>query len=322
MSKETDDFCAVADYEELDAEDAAIRQRRIETYSVEALRVGVKVDQITILHTAFKDGLAALDRVFQIAPQVRMPHGIRLVGPTGSGKAELARYFRESLPRSTLFDQGFGCLRVRISTTPSAGHVVASLLRRYRYPFMRRSERLAHWQQDVAFDLVRAKGTRLIIFEKAHRLVDAERGGRYSRDSNPGTAAGVIDDLVDEVRVGIVLTGQESLGRLAETEPELASRLPTCCDLSDYAANTQWSGIVRGFVKQCTWFDLGAIATDAQVKLLHLACRGNLRALKRLLTEVALVAAQAGARVADLGHLREAFERLNGKSATARNPYA
>jgi hypothetical protein len=322
MSKETHDFCAVANYEELEAEDAAIRQRRIETYSVQALQVGLKVDQITILHTAFKDGLAALDRVFQIAPQVRMPHGIRLVGPTGSGKTALARYFEESLPRSTLFEQGFGCLRVRISTTPSAGHVVASLLRRCCYPFTRGSERRAHWQQDLAFDLVRAKGTRLIIFEQAHRLIDAQRGGRYSRDSNPGTAAAVICDLIDEVPVGVVLTGQDSLARLADTEPELESRISSGYALSDYAADTQWSGIVRGFVKQCTWFDLGGIATDAQVKLLHLACRGNLRALKRLLTETVLVAAQAGARAADGEHLREAFARVNGKSTTATNPYA
>jgi hypothetical protein len=321
MSKESSDFCAVPHYDELDPEDAAIKQRRIETYSTATLNIGLRLDKVTVLHKAFTSGLAAFDRVFQIAPQVRMPHGLRLIGPTGSGTTALARYFEESLPRSTLFDQGFGCLRIGIGTTPSAGHVVASLLRRCGYPFARRSEKRAHWQQDIAFELLRAKGTRLIVFDNAHRLVDAQEGRRFAHDSNPSAAAAAICDLMDQVEVGVVLSGRESLKQLPDLYPELAGRMPGCYALHDFVATEEWRGVVRGFIKHCTWFDLSRLDTEVLVKLLHLATGGNLRALKRLLTETVLVAVQAQAEVAQAEHMAEAFARVHGPASAARNPF-
>lgn len=322
MAKENQDYCAVADYDELEPEDQEIALRRMTTYSKEALKLGIKVDNIFVMHPEFRDALGALDRVFQIAPQVRMPHGVRLTGPSGSGKSAVSRYFQESLPNSTLFERGYGCVRIRVGPTPSAGRIVASLLRLYDYPFGRTSEREAHWRQPIAFELVRAKGTRLIVFEDAHRLVDPGGGGRYAHDSSAATAASVICELMDEAQVGVVLAGREALDRLDETHEELAGRVTSFYALHNFGADAAWSGIVKGFVKSCTWFDLSHVNGDAQAKLLHLATAGNLRALKRLLTEAVLVAAEAKCSAINGDHLKEAFVLVYGKAAGARSPYA
>jgi hypothetical protein len=322
MAKENHDYCAVADYDELEPEDQEIALRRMKTYSKEALKLGIKVDNIIVMHPAFKDALGALDRVFQIAPQVRMPHGVRLMGPSGSGTSTVSRYFQESLPNSTLFERGYGCVRIRVGTTPSAGRIIASLLRLYDYPFGRGSEREAYWRQPIAFELVRAKGTRLIVFEDAHRLVDTGGGGRYDSESNRTAAASLICELMDEAHVGVVLAGRESLYRLDETHEGLAARVTSSYALYNFAADAAWSGIIKGFVNACTWFDLSHVNGDAQAKLLHLAAAGNLRALKRLLTEAVLVAAEAKCSAINGDHLKEAFVLVYGKAAVARSPYA
>jgi predicted ATPase len=106
-------FEQTATFDEIEADEAQLNARRLQLYSKHALKVGLPVDRIYINHPRFDTGLKTLDRVFQIAPEVTMPHGVRLIGPTGSGKSALFRYFRDSLPRSSLFTEGLGAVGIR-----------------------------------------------------------------------------------------------------------------------------------------------------------------------------------------------------------------
>lgn len=117
------------DTEDLESQEAeALAARRLQQYSMQALRAALPIDQIYIHHDRFAAGLTAMDRLFQIAPDVRMPHGARLIGPTGSGKSALIRNFRERLPRSSLFAPGHGAIVVRSGPRPTAGQLLSALL--------------------------------------------------------------------------------------------------------------------------------------------------------------------------------------------------
>lgn len=320
MAKERILFAETPSQDEITSEEHADLARRIATYSKTALQVGLKIDRIVAKHTAFDQALGALDRIFQIAPEVNMAHGAILVGGSGCGKKEVARYFEKTLPRSTLFSPGLGCVRVGL-TAPSTGQLVGRLLRRYSYPFASGSESQLLNRRDILLDLVRAKGTRLIILENAQNLI--YQGAHTRKQMCFNTAAiSFICELMDEARVGIVLSGHTVLDRLLDLSNDLGSRVAVRLELKQFDANADWRGVVRAFAKSCNWFDLSFIDTDVQAKKLHDATKGCMRDLKRLITEVVLVAAHEGAECVGEQHMQKAFDAAYGFATLRTNPYA
>lgn len=89
MTKENHKFDVTADFEKIDLEERETLSRRIQTYSVDALKEGLPASKILVQHSLFNEGLKALDRVFQLSKEVTMPHGLSIVGPTGVGKSAL-----------------------------------------------------------------------------------------------------------------------------------------------------------------------------------------------------------------------------------------
>ena len=71
-------------------------QRRIFMYSKDALRIAASIDPIIVNHPRFVKGIQALDRIYQLAHELKLPQGIRIIGPTGSGKTSLVNYFAKT----------------------------------------------------------------------------------------------------------------------------------------------------------------------------------------------------------------------------------
>jgi hypothetical protein len=309
------------DTDDLESEEvAAVTARRLRQYSLQALRAALPIDQIYIHHDRFVAGLNAMDRLFQIAPDVRMPHGARLVGPTGSGKSALIRNFRERLPRSTLFAPGHGAIVVRSGARPTAGHLLSALLRAYRYPFAAVSGRTLYIKRDNLFDLMKAKGTRIVFVDEADRLLTQVR--RRGESTEHPEATQLLRDMMDECNVALVLAGTAALDHLATVDSHLADRVSVRHELRYFEANQQWLGVLRGFAKQCTTFDISAITDLAEAKRLHVATEGSLRRLKRLITEAALVAAQDRKATLDVHALAQAFVVIEGQHGLRTSPYA
>jgi hypothetical protein len=185
-----------------DKEDVQLVARRMQAYSAAAIAVMVMVDRVFVNHDRFKEGLNALDRIFQLAPVTSIPQGLRLIGPPGSGKTTLFTYHRDSLPRSTLFAAGFGAVGVRAGPRPTSGQLVGGLLHAYRYPFKYGSRGVVYARKDILFDLIRQKGTRYVFVDEAHRLLNQLRRIDV-RDQEP-EATVFLRDMMDECRVDLV----------------------------------------------------------------------------------------------------------------------
>ena len=313
-------FEQTATFDEIEADEAQLNARRLQLYSKHALKVGLPVDRIYINHPRFDTGLKTLDRVFQIAPEVTMPHGVRLIGPTGSGKSALFRYFRDSLPRSSLFTEGLGAIGIRFGPKPTAGQLVAALLRAYRYPFSYGSGKTVYAKCDIVYDLIREKGTRLLFVDEAHRLLNQVR--RNERNGAEPDATNVLRDLIDECKIAVVLAGTDLLDGLDKVDTHLLDRVPVRHELRYFNPDSQWMGILRAFVKQCQTFDLAIISDTSEAKLLHMVTGGSLRRLKRLLTEAVLIAADAGKTALDRESIALAVALTNGYDSLLANPYA
>jgi len=310
-----------SDLDDPDAQEtAATAARRLRLYSAKALRVALPIDEIYVDHPRFATGLEALDRLFQLAPDVRMPHGARIVGPTGSGKSAMIRNFCERLPKSTLFDPGYGAIVVRSGARPTAGHLLFALLRAFRYPFGAVTGRTLYIKRDNLFDLLRAKRTRIVIIDEADRLLMQVRRRTGSEEQPEATQ--LLRDMVDECNVGLVLAGTAALDQLATVDSHLADRVSVRHELRHFDLDRLWLGVLKGFAKQSSTFDISAITDLAEAKRLHAATDGSLRRLKRLITEGALIAAQEGKAALDEQALARAFVVVEGQHGLRTSPYA
>lgn len=316
MGREKILFEEIPGIDELTDEDRAIEARRLDFYCKEALRIGKLVDSIYLLHDQFRVAVRACDRIFQISKELGTGHGLRLYGPSGTGVSSVYKYFSKSLPSSTLFSPGWGCIGVRAYPKTSAGHLVGGLLRAYKYPFTRLTEQVVYEKRSLVFELVRQKGTRLIFVDKAQHLLRGERKGCVSPTGND-----FLCELIDETNVGIVLAGDEELAideRLAEA---IKSKITGRLELQPFKASAQWEGVVKSFVKNCVWIDLTLLLLPGQLKTLHGATDGNMRALKRLITEAVMVCVQQKQRAVSREHMKEAFDLVFGTTSNRINPY-
>ena len=307
-------------FDEIESDEVKLIARRLHLYSKYALKLALPIDRIFVNHSLFTGGLQMLDRIFQLAPEVTMPHGSTLIGPTGSGKSALFRYFQNSLPRSSLFSPGFGAIGIRAGVSPTTGALVNALLRVYKYPFRNASSSTIYSRVDIVFDLIREKGTRLVFVDEAHRILNQKR--RVSGDDREPPATGFLRDLMDDGRTGLVLAGTDQLDRLDKVDSHLADRLGGRQQLKYFEGDKEWMGVLRAFKKQSVLFDLSLLEDAREAKRLHTATGGSLRRLKRLLTESVLIGADAGKSVLDVECLTKGLSAIWGDDSFEINPYA
>lgn len=321
MAKEECLFTATRDEDEIDQLDREIEQRRIATYSKEALKIAGELDRMLIRHDDFRESLDALSRLFQISREFNIPQGGWLIGEPGTGHKTVYGQFESTLPRSSLFAAGFGCLKVTLRGAPSLGQLTASFLRLYDYPFYRGTEAQLCFRWPIVKELIQTKGTRLIYFHNAERLL---RHSGHTRTGSLQYSRPVIDaisELMDDLRVAIVLGGSEALDRLREVSPELAARLTVRLHLRVFGPDRHWRGLLKAFATRFTAVNLQFIDSDPEAKRLHHVTGGRMVHLKRLLVEAVLIAVQEKKATVDGEVLRRALRLVSGFAGQATNPY-
>jgi hypothetical protein len=116
------------------------------------------------------------------------------------------------------------------------------------------------------------------------------------------------------------------LDRLDGIDSHLSDRVAGRHELRYFPSNgVDWLGLLKAFAKECQgFFDMSFIMSrdGEEAKRLHDATIGNLRRLKRLLTEAVLVAVDAGRRSLDAGVMSTAFTAVHGVHGNFANPYA
>lgn len=320
MKTNTEKFTESLGLDALDADEQELYSRRIASYSVDALKAATPVDRIYVHHHSFVHVVKAMDRIFQLAPEMDMPHGMVLTGPSGVGKTAAFKYFRDTLPSSSLFAQGDGAIGLRCPKRPRVGHFVAGLLKAYRYPFAIKSTQQLYIRRGLVFDAIRQKGTRLIFVDEAAGMLGIRKGS--SNHDGDTEVSEFFREIVDECRVGLVFAGSHDLDALATVDSALASRLTVRERLSPFEPDVNWAGIVRAFAKQCKTFDLAFLLEAEIPRLLHLATDGNLRSLKRLIMEVILLAHDSQKMCLDRDLLAKANALAFGNSNPRSNAFA
>ena len=308
------------DFDVPDEEERRVRERRMFTYSVRALKVAASVDRVCIVHPDFKASLSGCDRIFQLCRELSQQQAMVIAGPTGVGKTALIKYFRASLPKSSLFEQGFGATAVRLPSKPNLGHFVGAMLRQLRHPFPQVSHHTLSIKRDVLIDALRQRGTRMLFLDEAHNLRDQSK--IRSRAFDGTNVTDCVRELVDEVPLALCMSGTEELLQLQELDRHLDNRVSARFQLTDFSDGPMWKAFLSAFRKHCSLIDLSIIETADQSRKLHVATSGNLRQFKRLVTEAVLICADSGVDALVEAHLLKAFDRISGDVKRIGNPYA
>jgi hypothetical protein len=306
------------DFDFPDEDDRRTAARRMFTYSTQAIVAGSATDKVLVNHPDFKSSLQACDRVFQLGRELGLQQGVVVVGPPGVGKTALIRYFRNSLPSSSMYEEGAGAIVIRLRARPTVGYLIGSMLRQMKYPFPQVNQHTLAIKRDVLLEALRQKGARLLLIDEGHHLKSQTK--IRNRTSDGSTVTDLINELMDEVPMGLHLTGTEGLLDLGEIDPHLESRVTARFQLRDFACGAHWYGFLRAFKRHCN-FDLSLIETKEEGDRLHKATGGNLRAFKRLITEAVLVAYDEHRAAVTHDDLKLAFARVNGDAHRAGGLY-
>lgn len=306
--------------DEHDQNDAETNTRRLQTYSVPALRVATQIERVYVNHTAFASGLRMLDRLFQLGTELETPQGHLLIGPPGSGKTALFRYFRDSLPSSSLFSTSFGAIGLRVPKRPFPGLLIREFLRLLKYPFAGGSYKQLYERRQLVFEALRSNGTRLVWLDEAHHLLP-KHASKQIEDDEP-EAIELLRELMDECKVSLVLAGSSELDNLKTVAPHFSTRVAGREALGIFALDASWLGFLKAFSAQSASFDIGVIQDRSLAKLLHMATWGNLRAFKQLILEAVLIAHDANEVRLTQEHLRKAFDLVFGKACMRSNSFA
>lgn len=301
-------------------EDRKVAQRRLSTYSTQALLVGAKSEQVHILYTDFKQALDISDRLYQLASHLTTPQGALISGPPGSAKTTVANYFIRSLPKSSLFDKNFGVLLIRLRANPSPGLIVSLLLHAVQYPFTQVRQGRVYSMRDIAFDALKQKGTKLIFVDQAHCLANQTRPRRSEQIET--AASDILTELMDATGIALVFLADQSFGGLEAVDKALADRISVRHQMRHFSNDGWWLAFLKAFAESFKDIDLMALCKTDIAKLTYTATNGNLRSFRRLSTEAILVAVDAEATLLTRGHLALAYDRIAGPNAARINPYA
>jgi Cdc6-like AAA superfamily ATPase len=309
---------SMADDDSLDS-DIEIEKRRAAIYSIEALRAASQVDKIYVNHPSFAKAVTAMDRIFQLAPEMDMPQGMLLTGPTGAGKTTVFKYFSSSLPPSSLFAPGYGAVAIRCTKRPSAGFLIGALLRAYRYPFSSGTGKQLYARRQVVFDAVKEKKTRLLFLDEAGGLLSPR--SKLVIESGETDATDFLRELMDTCRIGLVIATKLGEGVLDTLDEALASRISVRQSIQLFKPNEEWQGMMNAIVKQCKTFEIEFISKPVIARKLNLATNGSLRGFKRLLAEAILIAYDSKESTLNEVIFKMAFSRVYGENVGRPNVF-
>lgn len=309
----------LTDYE---IEDRQALERRYKTYSVEALKAALPVDDIFVAHAQFMRAVNAVNRVYELARETSMPQGMYLEGPVGTGKSSVFRYFKTSLPKKSLFGDQLGVLTVRAKKNATAAQLVGAVLRCYGYPIRRVGSDTLEPRVNITKEAIRQKKTRLIGIDEASNLLHSPSRRMTSAKDDGTSATDYLCEVIDETCIGVVLIGSERLAHLEQTDPALASRLTTHERLENFSYDDEWVKFASAFLRQCVGFDLRLFLSNAGLKTLHRVAEGNVRTFKRFVTECCLCVANESTQTLQESHAAQAFRAVFGGGSGLQCPYA
>jgi hypothetical protein len=278
-----------------------------------ALAAGREVLNVVIDFTDFRLALEGCISMIHTVKSLVMPSGILILGEPGMGKTLLLSLIRAHLQRNAGLASDACYLDISLDSGVDVHRMAAATMFALGYPMLPSRPNLDNMNQMVAKGLERKLPQVMLLDEMQHVC-------EGNRDI---TARAVTDWLkvrMDRHNLLIIGVGTRALERLSLINPQFTSRVSATFVLTPFAYGDSWRQLLGGFAAQVKTVDLDLINGPLS-RPIHAATKGNLRALKRLLTYAAMHATLHPRGIVTKADLSKAFQDANGSAPDRVNPF-
>lgn len=281
--------------------------------SPEALRAGHEVLMVVVEHPDFIRVFHSCIDLIDTLRTLKIPSGILIQAEPGMGKTLLLQKIKAHMTRSAGMSREDYVLEVGLDSTVDTHKLAAAMTMALGYPALPSRPTLEGMNQMVDKGLERRRPLAILLDEMQHVC-------EGNRDI---TARAVTDWLkvrMDRYNLPVIGAGTRALERLGSVTPQFTSRASTSFVLSPFELGAPWRQLLGAFAAQIKQVDL-EIINGPLARPLHAATKGNLRALKRLLTYASMHAAGHGRSRVSIEDFATAFEETNGSTPDHLNPF-
>lgn len=263
------------------------------------------VDQSLVPHTQFQRAVDRVDQCLRAMQHCAEPIGLAIVGESRTGKSRTLEHVESHYPSSRTDDGRIvPFLRVKVPSKPTVKGLVTLLLYALGDPAYDKGTEIA-------------KTLRLIVLlEKAETRILALDEFQHFFDKTTRKVQHHLADwlkvLVDDARVGLIVTGLPSCLAVIEQNEQLAGRFMAPIHLPRFdwrneEDRKEFAGILVGMGQNLSAFEWPQLNATAIAFRFYCATGGLIGYLSKLLKQVTWNALDAGRRVIGLPELSAAY---------------
>lgn len=287
-------------------------------FTEEALRVASEFQTQIVPHTRFQLILDSIEEAIEIGSSTGIFAGVRVAGPTGSGKTALIEHMRRRLEVKYGGDGSTTMISASLKENPSVSSVQDELTDQFQ--LATRGARTSANNNDMNGLLVTSIRTQRV------KLIAIDEFQHVFYSGGVKVATPVIDwlkRLMNFVQVPVVLLGTLKMDQLETVDPQLTSRIPTVGRMSYFRLNGEWYGFLKSLAGSCKGMDLSKIYEDKAIAAaIHVATDGSPRLTKALLVYAISMGLTMGEIALTASILKGAYAKHLGQSSESENPFA
>jgi len=282
-----------------------------------AIEAGKEIMALVIEHDKFRKIFNNCIDQIELMQSIKTPGGMVIQADPGMGKTLMLQTVKKHLINQSTANQANRCLHIQLDSGVDIHKLATSVVFSLGFPMMPTRLSLENMNQMINKGMERLRPVALLIDEAQHMC-------EGNRDI---TARAVTDWLkvrMDLFGMPVICTGTRSLERLSMINPQFISRASTNFVIDTFNPDEKWLQLLGGFAKLMKSVDL-SLLTGPMYKKIHMATKGNIRALKKLLLLGVMHAAENNTSkdkprlaAADLVY---AFEFTYGEGTARSNPF-
>lgn len=251
-----------------------------------------------------------VERLIRRAGDYENPGGIRVIGPTGTGKTFLRRHL---VARHPIVDDGFRrivpVVAIELESAPNTRQIGERFLESIGYPFTRR--KTAAQLRDICVSAVRQLGIRIFVIDEFQHVAEGRR---------KNTVREITDWLklfVQDARVALITMGTEVMEQAFPPGSQLGSRLSALVVLQRIKPE-QFRTLLKSYNASLP-VKLGIDFDDPRnVTALYESAGASMRDLNNLLCEAVYQAVDQNSEVISIDWLKRAHRLVFGDR---QNPF-
>lgn len=294
-------------------------ERKLSYFSPKAFSAWGEIMRHVAVTDPLKDAVEACLRVVELSDGKVEPQGLRIIGGVGTGKSLCIRLLRSKLKGQRLL--GFNDRTTLLSTILPYRATRLTLIREvlgiFNHPLHTGNTRgaTADVKLKIMCQSMRAAGTKALVIDEAQNIFTQIRTRGVNKESE-SDVADALRQVMESVKIPIILIGTNSLSRLEHLDEGLASRIRKTVYMRDLQGDL-WGLVLKSFYECMRNYCQPDLLKEKKAQAeIQSFCQGQLRQFKRLMAELVLLAVHHEKPVLTYDSLENALRNLRQEMVT------